>query len=112
MTTDNLLLLIFLGVVFMVYIDSTNEKKTIKNENNRLKKALSNNETLLKEVEHEKEIEKERRKKELARIAMLEQRKKELAWRIELLTRLKYIKRIKRIKRRFVRRPRKIVIRK
>ena len=101
MTTNNFLLIILLAIIFLIYRDNTSQKKTIKKENIKLKSKISENKLLLEKVKIEKEIEIERRKKELLRINMLEKRRKELAWRIELLTRLKYIRRLKRIRRRY-----------
>ena len=101
MTTNSLLLIIILIIIFLTYQDNINQKKTIKKENSKLKTKIAENKLLLEKVKIEKEIEIERRKKELHRIALLEKRRKELAWRIELLRRLKYIRRLRRIKRRY-----------
>lgn len=91
-----------------MYQDYKNKKSLkIKNDSRnkllklQLDETTAQNKLLIKKLEKEKDIEIERRKKELARINMLEKRKRELAWRIELLTRLKYIKRLKKIRRRY-----------
>ena len=108
MTTNNLLLILILGFIFLMYQDYRNKKSLkIKNDSSnkllklQLDETTAQNKLLVKKLEKEKDLEVERRKKELARINMLEKRKRELAWRIELLTRLKYIRRLKRIRRRY-----------
>ena len=98
MTTNNLLILIMLLIVYLIFKEN-NQKKSIKNK--ELKVIKTQNKVLKDLITEEQEKEIERRKKELARINMLEKRNKELAWRIELLTRLKYIRRLRRIRKKY-----------